>query len=117
MKVADARHHDLNGFAPSPRYPAPLSITCALGSARMRLCAKGVVGLVFASALLAWPAPGQAYIEHPWCTGGGGWSGALTCGFVSYEQCRANARSCGANPSMTPYPQVAAREARTNTRR
>jgi hypothetical protein len=25
--------------------------------------------------------PAAAYIDHPWCTGGGGWSGALTCSF------------------------------------
>jgi hypothetical protein len=47
-----------------------------------------------------------AYIDHPWCTGGGGWSGALTCSFDSYEQCRASARSCVANPASTSFPQT-----------
>jgi hypothetical protein len=50
--------------------------------------------------------PAAAYIDHPWCTGGGGWSGALTCSFDSYEQCRANARTCVANPASTSYPQT-----------
>jgi hypothetical protein len=50
-------------------------------------------------------APSHAYIDHPWCTGGGGWSGALTCSFDSYAQCRANARTCVANPASPQYPQ------------
>jgi hypothetical protein len=65
--------------------------------------------VVFGAALviggIGFAAPSQAYIDHPWCTGGGGWSGALTCSFDSYDQCKANARTCVANPSMTPYPQ------------
>jgi hypothetical protein len=68
--------------------------------ARLIVCSGVVLGL----AGLA--TPGDAYIDHPWCTGGGGWSGALTCSFDSYEQCRANARSCIANPATTPLPRV-----------
>ncbi len=83
----------------------------------MGLRATGSVSLVFVTALLAPTTPSRAYIDHPWCTGGGGWSGALTCSFDSYEQCKANARSCVANPSMTPYPQIAPREVRASGRR
>jgi hypothetical protein len=63
-----------------------------------------VLTLITVSLRAATPA--AAYIDHPWCTGGGGWSGALTCSFDSYEQCRANARTCVANPASTPYPQT-----------
>jgi len=67
-------------------------------------------GLIGASSLMAgfigFAPPAVAYIDHPWCTGGGGWAGALTCSFDSYEQCKANARSCVANPASTPLPQV-----------
>jgi hypothetical protein len=43
---------------------------------------------IFMQALVAHlgsTTPAAAYIDHPWCTGGGGWSGALTCSFVMSE--------------------------------
>jgi hypothetical protein len=46
--------------------------------------------------------PAHAYIYHAWCTGGGGWSGALSCGYDSLQQCRANARTCMQNPAPPP---------------
>jgi len=61
--------------------------------------------------------PAAAYIDHPWCTGGGGWSGALTCSFDSYEQCRANARTCVANPASTSIPQAPRVPSAVNRRR
>jgi hypothetical protein len=67
-------------------------------------------GAGFVAGLTALATPAKAYIDHPWCTGGGGWSGSLTCSFDSYEQCRANARSCVANPAVTPLPRVQSRE-------
>jgi Protein of unknown function (DUF3551) len=63
------------------------------------------VWAAFSASVVGFAEQGHAYIDHPWCTGGGGWSGALTCSFDSYEQCKANARTCVANPAMTPYPQ------------
>lgn len=85
MPMCDAR----SGFI-APDKPRLCTIAFCVA------CVVGVFGFA---------APGHAYIDHPWCTGGGGWSGALTCSFDSYEQCKANARTCVANPSMTPYPQ------------
>ncbi len=72
--------------------------------ARIYLVAIFLLGLLATNLGSALPA--AAYIDHPWCTGGGGWSGALTCSFDSYEQCRANARTCVANPASTSYPQT-----------
>ncbi|MBV8747498.1 MAG: DUF3551 domain-containing protein [Xanthobacteraceae bacterium] len=71
-----------------------------------RLSPVSVFVLVCATTSFGSTTPAAAYIDHPWCTGGGGWSGALTCSFDSYEQCRANARTCVANPASTGYPQV-----------
>jgi hypothetical protein len=71
--------------------------------ARVHLIAIFLLGLM---SNLGSAPPAAAYIDHPWCTGGGGWSGALTCSFDSYEQCRANARTCVANPASTSYPQT-----------
>jgi Protein of unknown function (DUF3551) len=73
--------------------------------ARLIACA----GAGFVTGLTALATPANAYIDHPWCTGGGGWAGALTCSFDSYEQCRMNARSCVANPAVTPLPRVQSR--------
>ena len=73
--------------------------------ARLIACA----GAGFVTGLTALATPAKAYIDHLWCTGGGGWAGALTCSFDSYEQCRANARSCVANPAVTPLPRVQSR--------
>ena len=59
------------------------------------------------AGLCCWPAPSEAYIEHPWCTR----SGSTSCGFDSYEQCMENARlltqtNCVANPWIHPLPQA-----------
>jgi hypothetical protein len=64
-------------------------------------------GAIFVAGLAGLTTPSKAYIDHPWCTGGG-WAGALTCSFDSYEQCKANARSCVANPAVTPLPRAGA---------
>jgi len=76
-------------FEPAMRLPRRLIGCCSLMA--------GLIGFAL---------PARAYIDHPWCTGGGGWAGALTCSFDSYEQCKANARSCVANPASTPLPQA-----------
>ena len=59
------------------------------------------------AGLCCWPAPSEAYIEHPWCTR----IGTTSCGFDSYEQCMENARlltqtNCVANPWIHPLPQA-----------
>jgi hypothetical protein len=59
------------------------------------------------AGLCCWPAPSEAYIEHPWCTR----SGSTSCSFDSYEQCMENARlltqtNCVANPWIHPLPQA-----------
>ena len=54
--------------------------------ARLIVCS----GAIFVAGLAGLTTPSKAYIDHPWCTGGGGWAGALTCSFNSYEQCKAN---------------------------
>jgi hypothetical protein len=81
---------------------------------RVYLAAIFVLALV---AHLGSASPAAGYIDHPWCTGGGGWSGALTCSFDSYEQCRANARTCVANPASAGYPQSQRAPAGANPRR
>ncbi len=76
---------------------------------------RHVTGILFTAATVAtliaglccWPAPSEAYIEHPWCTR----SGSTSCGFDSYEQCMENARlltqtNCVANPWIHPLPQA-----------
>jgi hypothetical protein len=60
-----------------------------------------------AATVCCWPAPSEAYIEHPWCTR----TGSTSCGFDSYEQCMENARlltqtNCVANPWIHPLPQA-----------
>ncbi len=72
----------------------------------VRLHFFAVFALACIEASLGSATRAFAYIDHPWCTGGGGWAGALTCSFDSYEQCRANARTCVANPASPAYPQV-----------
>jgi len=59
------------------------------------------------AGLCCWPAPSEAYIEHPWCTR----TGTTSCSFDSYEQCMENARlltqtNCVANPWIHPLPQA-----------
>jgi hypothetical protein len=71
----------------------------------LRRLAATVATLV--AGLCCWPAPSEAYIEHPWCTR----SGTTSCGFDSYEQCMENARlltqtNCIANPWIHPLPQA-----------
>jgi hypothetical protein len=73
--------------------------------------------LVCVATSLGSATQAAAYIDHPWCTGGGGWSGALTCSFDSYEQCRANARTCVANPASTAIPQAPRVSSDVNRRR
>jgi hypothetical protein len=78
-----------------------------------RCCRQLVMGL-FGAALIAgfcsWVSPSEAYIEHPWCTTGRGWSGGLSCGFDDYAHCMENARlytsNCVANPWIHPLPQA-----------
>jgi hypothetical protein len=71
----------------------------------LRRSAATVATLI--AGLCCWPAPSEAYIEHPWCTR----SGSTSCGFDSYEQCMENARlltqtNCVANPWIHPLPQA-----------
>src|SRR5262245_48328343 len=59
------------------------------------------------AGLCCWPAPSEAYIEHPWCTR----TGTTSCSFDTYEQCMENARlltqtNCVANPWIHPLPQA-----------
>jgi hypothetical protein len=82
-----------------------------------RLPPVSALVLVWVATSLGSATSAAAYIDHPWCTGGGGWSGALSCSFDSYEQCRANARVCVANPASTPYPQTQRIPAGANPRR
>ena len=46
----------------------------------------------------------DAYVAHPWCTSGRGWSGGFSCAFDTYQQCLENARlytaNCVANPAI-----------------
>jgi len=71
----------------------------------LRRSAATVATLI--AGLCCWPAPSEAYIEHPWCTR----SGSTSCGFDCYEQCMENARlltqtNCVANPWIHPLPQA-----------
>jgi hypothetical protein len=72
----------------------------------MRSPARWVVCFGVVAGAVGFAAPSKAYIAHPWCTGGGGYAGALTCSFDSYQQCLANARTCIANPAVSPLPQA-----------
>jgi hypothetical protein len=42
--------------------------------------------------------------DYPWCTRSGE-AGVAVCGYSSYEQCRASARSCYENPFVETRPQ------------
>jgi hypothetical protein len=69
-----------------------------------------IFGATLIAGLCCWPAPSEAYIEHPWCTTARR-SGGLSCGFDSYEHCMENARlltqtNCVANPWIDPLPQA-----------
>jgi len=66
------------------------------------------------STMLAWLlAATFAYASTlPWCTGGGE-SGAPSCGYSSFEQCRANSRTCFQNP----YLDAADKRPATQSRR
>ena len=91
--------------------PMTLANMRALSPARgamaelLRRSAATVATLI--AGLCCWPAPSEAYIEHPWCTR----TGTTSCSFDSYEQCMENARlltqsNCVANPWIHPLPQA-----------
>ena len=50
----------------------------------------------------------DAYVAHPWCTSGRGWSGGFSCAFDTYQQCLENARlytaNCDGQPRHRPAP-------------
>jgi hypothetical protein len=52
---------------------------------------------ILAVAAMAAPARPAAAIEYPWCAqySGGDTGGALNCGFVTLEQCRATISGIG----------------------
>jgi hypothetical protein len=53
-----------------------------------------VLGLLLAT--IAIPPRAQAQSNYPWCSiYGGGFDGAVNCGFVSFEQCMENVRGIG----------------------
>jgi hypothetical protein len=62
----------------------------------------------------------DAYVAHPWCTSGRGWSGGFSCAFDTYQQCLENARlytaNCVANPAIDPLPQIESRTTRPKRR-
>jgi hypothetical protein len=79
----------------------------AAAKAKRALRRSAATVAMLIAGLCCWPAPSEAYIEHPWCTR----SGSTSCGFDSYEQCMENARlltqtNCVANPWIHPLPQA-----------
>ena len=68
-----------------------------------KVSAVVIAGLVALSASAVQAKP----IMQPWCTDGRGWgSSAMTCQFETYQQCKANAGFCVANPAIDPLPQA-----------
>ena len=104
------------GYVTSMWSPFPLTIGGAMAVAcrlpeLLRRSAATVATLI--AGLCCWPAPSEAYIEHPWCTR----TGTTSCSFDSYEQCMENARlltqtNCVANPWIHPLPQAPPHHAR-----
>jgi hypothetical protein len=70
------------------------------------------------SAISVWVTPiiltfglvttSDAYVAHPSCTSGRGWSGRFSCAFDTYQQCLENARlytaNCDGQPRHRPAP-------------
>lgn len=56
---------------------------------------RAILGLF---VVIPWITPSIAS-TLPWCSGGGE-SGVPSCGYSSFEQCRANARTCFQNPHL-----------------
>jgi len=51
----------------------------------------------------------EAAIVYPWCLYLGGKNGAMSCGYVSFEQCMASSQGsswCGQNPFYEPPQPV-----------
>jgi hypothetical protein len=73
----------------------------------MRIKLIGASAAMVIVALASGIVPSQAYIAQPWCSDGtGNESGAPVCAYSSYQQCKANAQACVANPAIDPLPTV-----------
>ena len=57
------------------------SLSPARGAMAELLRRSAATVATLTAGLCCWPAPSEAYIEHPWCTR----TGSASCGFDSYE--------------------------------
>ena len=71
-------------------------------------------------AFAAWPTQASAMIIYPWCAHYLGRSGgAVNCGFVTIEQCRATVSGIGGSCDRNPWytePQPVPRRGRAQQR-
>jgi hypothetical protein len=71
---------------------------------------SGMLVATFLAGLAAFTLPARAEIQYPWCiqyAGGQHGIGAVSCGFVSREQCMATARGLGSMCMENPaYPTI-----------
>ena len=95
-------------MSPKQRAGPPMTLGSPARGAMAELLRRSAATVAtLIAGLCCWPAPSEAYIEHPWCTR----TGTTSCGFDSYEQCMENARlltqtNCVANPWIHPLPQA-----------
>jgi hypothetical protein len=71
---------------------------------------SGMLVATFFAGLAPFTSPARAEIQYPWCVqypGGEYGIGAVSCGFVSLEQCMETARGLGSMCVENPaYPTI-----------
>lgn len=63
---------------------------------------RPLVGILGLLTLASTSQPAAAY-DYPWCAHYGGRSGAVNCGFVSFEQCRWTVSGLGGFCAENPF--------------